>query len=197
VFDRFTEDSKKTMNFARQESQRWSHEYLGPEHMLLALVTAGENGATQILTSSDVSLPRVRADVERRLSRGGISTSPMPLRFTDTAKKVLEIAMTESTFACHKVIGTGHLLLALTIVPDTVPFAVLGERGVKEDDVRAKLIASGGWDVSTSPTATSAPNALPDSRADVLHNAVVILRAIGQDRIALDVERVANGMRPS
>ena len=155
--------------------------------MLLALLEGGDHCAKQILTSLNVAPSRVRTDVEKRLSRGGVSTSPTQLPFTREAKKILETAMTEASKADHTVIGTGHVLLALVLVPDTVPFAVLEAVGAEGADVRAKLVASGGWDGATRPIPQT------DSRARVLRSAAAILRTAGHEQLALDVERVASG----
>jgi ATP-dependent Clp protease ATP-binding subunit ClpC len=68
MFDRFTDRAKKVMNLARQEAQRFNHEYLGTEHILLGLVQEGSGVAANVLKNMGIDLNKIRTR-SRRSSR--------------------------------------------------------------------------------------------------------------------------------
>ena len=65
MFDRFTDRAKKVMNLARQEAQRFNHEYLGTEHILLGLVQEGSGVAANVLKQMGIDLSKIRDEVEK------------------------------------------------------------------------------------------------------------------------------------
>ena len=70
MFDRFTDRAKKVMNLARQEAQRFNHEYLGTEHVLLGLVQEGSGVAANVLKNMDIDLNKIRNEVEKIVKTG-------------------------------------------------------------------------------------------------------------------------------
>ena len=70
MFDRFTDRAKKVMNLARQEAQRFNHEYLGTEHILLGLVQEGSGGAANVLKNMSIDLNKIRTEVEKIVKPG-------------------------------------------------------------------------------------------------------------------------------
>ena len=70
MFDRFTDRAKKVMNLARQEAQRFNHEYLGTEHVLLGLVQEGSGVAANVLKQMGVDLTKIRTEVENIVKTG-------------------------------------------------------------------------------------------------------------------------------
>ncbi len=113
MFDRFTDRAKKVMNLARQEAQRFNHEYLGTEHILLGLVQEGSGVAANVLKNMGIDLNKSRMEVEKIVKTGPsmVTTGQLPL--TPRAKKVLELSMEEAGNLGHNYIGTEHLLLGL------------------------------------------------------------------------------------
>ena len=89
MFDRFTDRAKKVMNLARQEAQRFNHEYLGTEHVLLGLVQEGSGVAANVLKNMGVDLARIRAEIEKLVKSGPSMVTMGQLPFTPRAKKVL------------------------------------------------------------------------------------------------------------
>ena len=65
MFDRFTDRAKKVMSFARQEAQKFNHEYIGTEHILLGLIKEGSGVAANVLKNLDVDLRKIRLEVEK------------------------------------------------------------------------------------------------------------------------------------
>src|SRR5215208_472960 len=110
----FTERVRKVLALAREEAAFLHHEYVGTEHMLLALVREGEGVAATVLENLDVEIEGLR-DTILEVVKGGKSalvTGP-DLPYTSRAKKVLELAMSAARNMNHSYVGTEHLLLGL------------------------------------------------------------------------------------
>ena len=146
MFDRFTDRAKKVMNLARQEAQRFNHEYLGTEHVLLGLVQEGSGVAANVLKNMGVDLTRIRAEVEKLVKSGPSMVTMGQLPFTPRAKKVLELSMEEAHNLGHNYIGTEHLLLGLIKENEGIAAKVLTNIGVKLEDVREEVLESLGAD---------------------------------------------------
>jgi len=114
MHDRFTERARKVMSLARLEAQRFYHDYVGTEHILLALVKEGTGVASVVLKKMGVELKEIREEIEKKVKRGSEPVSgKQQLHYTPTAKRVLELAFEEARNLGHHYIGTEHLLLGL------------------------------------------------------------------------------------
>jgi ATP-dependent Clp protease ATP-binding subunit ClpC len=140
MFDRFTDRAKKVMNLARQEAQRFNHEYLGTEHVLLGLVQEGSGVAASVLRNMEVDLAKIRTEVEKLVKSGPSMVTMGQLPFTPRAKKVLELSMEEAGNLGHNYIGTEHLLLGLIKENEGIAAKVLTNLGVKLEDVREEVL---------------------------------------------------------
>ena len=140
MFDRFTDRAKKVMNLARQEAQRFNHEYLGTEHILLGLVQEGSGVAANVLKQMGVDLSRIRTEVEKIVKTGPSMVTMGQLPFTPRAKKVLELSLEEASNLGHNYIGTEHLLLGLIKENEGIAAQVLMNLGVKLEDVREEVL---------------------------------------------------------
>ncbi len=140
MFDRFTDRAKKVMNLARQEAQRFNHEYLGTEHILLGLVQEGSGVAANVLRNMQVDLAKIRTEVEKLVKTGPSMVTMGQLPFTPRAKKVLELSMEEAGNLGHNYIGTEHLLLGLIKENEGIAAKVLTNLGVKLEDVREEVL---------------------------------------------------------
>jgi ATP-dependent Clp protease ATP-binding subunit ClpA len=139
MFERFTDRARRVVVLAQEESRRLGHDYIGTEHLLLGLIREGEGMAARALKSLDVSLDRVRREIEERVGRGeGVSSGHIP--FTPRAKKVLEMSLRESLQLGHNYIGTEHILLGLIAEDDGVAAQVLLELGADLDRVRQAVL---------------------------------------------------------
>src|SRR5258706_12334615 len=146
MFDRFTDRAKKVMNLARQEAQRFNHEYLGTEHILLGLVQEGSGVAANVLKNMSIDLNKIRAEVEKIVKTGPSMVTMGQLPFTPRAKKVLELSMEEASNLGHNYIGTEHLLLDLIKENEGIAAQVLMNLGVKLEDVREEVLEFLGAD---------------------------------------------------
>jgi ATP-dependent Clp protease ATP-binding subunit ClpA len=140
MFDRFTDRAKKVMNLARQQAQRFNHEYLAPEHMLLGILDLGEGLAIQALGKMSIDPDRIQGAVESMLVKGPSNAPMRQLPFTPRAKKVLELTMEEAGNLGHNYIGTEHVLLGLIKEDESIPAQVLLELGVSLKRTRATVL---------------------------------------------------------
>ncbi|MBK7876777.1 MAG: ATP-dependent Clp protease ATP-binding subunit [Planctomycetes bacterium] len=146
MFDRFTDRAKKVMNLARQEAQRFNHEYLGTEHILLGLVQEGSGVAANVLKNMGIDLSKIRTEVEKIVKTGPSMVTMGQLPFTPRAKKVLELSMEEASNLGHNYIGTEHLLLGLIKENEGIAARVLLNLGVKLEEVREEVLEFLGAD---------------------------------------------------
>jgi len=138
-FEKFTERARKVLRLAQEEAQRFQHNYIGTEHLMLGLVREGEGVAAKVLASLGVDLEQVRRAVEDIIGRGDrIVLGEFGL--TPRAKKVIEMAVDEARRLNHHYIGTEHLLLGLVGEGEGIAAGVLESLGVDLEKVRTQTI---------------------------------------------------------
>ena len=101
------------MQLANQEAQRFNHEYIGTEHILLGLVKEGSGVAANVLQNLDIDLRKIRLEVEKLVQSGPDMVTMGKLPQTPRAKKVIEYSMEEARNLNHNYVGTEHILLGL------------------------------------------------------------------------------------
>jgi ATP-dependent Clp protease ATP-binding subunit ClpC len=140
MFERLTDRARKVMALANQEAQRFNHEYIGTEHILLGLVKEGSGVGPNVLKNLDIDLRKVRLEVEKLVKSGPEMVTMGKLPQTPRAKKVLEYAIEEARNLNHNYVGTEHLLLGLLREQDGVAAQVLMNLGVKLEEVREEVL---------------------------------------------------------
>ena len=140
MFERFTDRARKVMALANQEAQRFNHEYIGTEHILLGLVKEGSGVGANVLKNLDVDLRKVRLEVEKLVHSGPEMVTMGKLPQTPRAKKVIEYAIEEARHLNHNYVGTEHLLLGLLREHDGVAAQVLMNLGLKLEEVREEVL---------------------------------------------------------
>ena len=150
MFDRFTDRARKVMGLARQEAQRFNHDYIGTEHILLGLVQEGSGVAASVLKNLDIDLRKIRQEVEKLVSNGTSMVTMGQLPFTPRAKKVLELSLEEASNLGHTYIGTEHLLLGLIRENEGIAAQVLRNLKVRLEDVRDEVLELLGAEPSES-----------------------------------------------
>src|SRR5271170_4031612 len=140
MFERFTDRARKVMALANQEAQRFNHEYIGTEHILLGLVKEGSGVGANVLKNLDVDLRRVRLEVEKLVKSGPDMVTMGKLPQTPRAKKVIEYAIEEARNLNHNYVGTEHLLLGLLREHDGVAAQVLMNLALKLEEVREEVL---------------------------------------------------------
>ncbi len=140
MFERFTDRARKVMALANQEAQRFNHEYIGTEHILLGLVKEGSGVGATVLKNLDIDLRKVRLEVEKLVKSGPDMVTMGKLPQTPRAKKVIEYAIEEARNLGHNYVGTEHLLLGLLREKDGVAAQVLMNLGLKLEEVREEVL---------------------------------------------------------
>ena len=140
MFERFTDRARKVMALANQEAQRFNHEYIGTEHILLGLVKEGSGVGATVLKNLDVDIKKLRLEVEKYVKSGPDMVTMGKLPQTPRAKKVIEYAIEEARALNHNYVGTEHILLGLLRETEGIAAQVLMGLGLKLEDVRQEVL---------------------------------------------------------
>lgn len=140
MFERFTDRARKVMALANQEAQRFNHEYIGTEHILLGLVKEGSGVGATVLKNLDVDIKKLRLAVEKRVKSGPDMVTMGKLPQTPRAKKVIEYAIEEARALNHNYVGTEHILLGLLRETEGIAAQVLMDMDMKLEDVRQEVL---------------------------------------------------------
>ncbi len=140
MFERFTDRARKVMALANQEAQRFNHEYIGTEHVLLGLVKEGSGVGANVLKNLGVGLPKIRMEVEKQVKTGPDMVTMGKLPQTPRAKKVIEYAIEEARNLNHNYVGTEHILLGLLREQEGVAAQVLLNLGMQLEDIRDEVL---------------------------------------------------------
>ena len=136
-FEKFSERARRVLSLAQEEAQRFNHNYIGTEHILLGLVRETEGVAARVLSNLGVELSKVRSAVEFIIGRGEKSI-PGEIGLTPRAKKVIELAVDEARRLNHSYIGTEHLLIGLLREGEGVAAGVLESLSVTLEKIRGE-----------------------------------------------------------
>jgi len=139
MFERFTNQARRVVVLAQEESRDLNHNYIGTEHLVLGLLHEGKGTGARALKSAGITLEAVRREVEDRVGRGSEQQSGH-IPFTPRAKKSLEMSLRESLALGQSYIGTGHILLGLIRKGDGVGVEILVSLGADLNVVRARVV---------------------------------------------------------
>jgi len=140
MFERFTDRARKVMALANQEAQRFNHEYIATEHILLGLLKEGSGMGVHVLKSLEIEPREVRLELEKAMKAGPDMISMGKLPQTPRAKKVIEYAIEEArnTFN-HNYVGTEHMFLGLVREGEGIAGETLIRLGVTLESARSRL----------------------------------------------------------
>ncbi len=141
MFNRFTERARKILVLAKEEARRFNHDYIGTEHILLGLIREGEGVACAVMQNLNLDLDKLRMEVEKLITPGGVSSVIGDVPFTPRAKKALELAAEEARSLGHNYIGTEHILLGLMREGEGLGSQVFFRLGVDLDRIRSEISA--------------------------------------------------------
>jgi hypothetical protein len=139
MFEQFTDEARKAMALANQEAQRFNHEYIGTEHLLLGLIKQGKGKAVNYLKQQDYTLNRFREEVEKLVISGPDMVTMGKLPQTPRAKEVIKAAIKFSRSRNDNRIDTEHLLYGIFKVKEGVAAQVLKNLGFKEEGLEEML----------------------------------------------------------
>lgn len=157
-FEKFSERARRVLSLAQEEAQKFNHNYIGTEHILLGLARETEGVGAKVLANLEVELSKVRSAVEFIIGRGE-SHTPGEIGLTPRAKKVIELAVDEARRLRHQYIGTEHILIGLMREGEGVAAGVLESLSVTLDKVRAETtrVLSQNASQSQSSSRSTAP----------------------------------------
>ncbi len=190
-FEKFSERARRVLSLAQEEAQRFNHNYIGTEHILLGLVRETEGVAARVLSGLSVDLTKVRSAVEFIIGRGE-RPAQGEIGLTPRAKKVVELAVDEARRMNHTYIGTEHLLIGLLREGEGVAAGVLESLGVNLEKVRAethRILSNSGSGSSTSSRSNTRTPTLDQLGVDLTNAALggKLDPVVGRDT---EIERV-------
>jgi len=138
----FTPRVQQVLQLARKEAERFNHQYVGTEHLLLGLIALGEGEAVNVLQKMGVDLETLRLEVEKAVGQGQDTQTIGSLPMTPRAKKVLALAAAEAGELNHQYVGTEHILLGLLREDEGVAARVLKNLNVDLNRTRVEVLKS-------------------------------------------------------
>ena len=113
IMNNFTPRAQQVLALARKEADRFNHNYVGTEHLLLGLIKLGRGVAVNVLQKMGLDLETVRMEVEKQVGSGPETKMVGNIPYTPRVKKVLALAGKEARALNHSYVGTEHILLGL------------------------------------------------------------------------------------
>lgn len=137
----FTPRAQQVLALSRKEAERFNHNYVGTEHLLLGLIKLGQGVAVNVLERMGLDLDSVRIEVEKQVGSGPDAATSGNIPYTPRVKKVLALANKEAQHLNHSYVGTEHLLLGLLREGDGVAARVLSSLDVDIASTRQEVLA--------------------------------------------------------
>ncbi|MFA7232364.1 MAG: ATP-dependent Clp protease ATP-binding subunit, partial [Victivallaceae bacterium] len=135
-----TPRAKHVLVLAQKEAERFNHDYVGTEHLLLGLLALGEGVAVAVLKSMGLNLDQLRLETEKVCGVGGPTKQAGIVPFTPRLKRVLILAATEAKSMNYNFIGTEHLLLAVLREGESAASKILANMKVDIEKVRKEVV---------------------------------------------------------
>jgi ATP-dependent Clp protease ATP-binding subunit ClpC len=171
----FTPRAQQVLQLARKEADRFNHNYVGTEHLLLGLIKLGQGVAVNVLQKMGLDLETVRMEVEKQVGSGPETKIVGNIPYTPRVKKVLALAGKEAKALNHSYVGTEHILLGLLREGEGVAARVLKSLEIDIERTRNEILKE--LDPNFTPS-ESEEGGEPASKKDVKTPA---LRAFGRD----------------
>src|SRR5476651_2731698 len=172
----FTPRAQQVLALARKEADRFNHNYVGTEHLLLGLIKLGQGVAVNVLQKMGLDLETVRMEVEKQIGTGPETKMVGNIPYTPRVKKVLALAGKEAKSLNHSYVGTEHILLGLLREGEGVAARVLKNLEVDIERTRNEILKE--LDPNFTPPEAEQESQSEASKKDVKTPA---LRAFGRD----------------
>jgi ATP-dependent Clp protease ATP-binding subunit ClpC len=176
----FTPRAQQVLALARKEADRFHHNYVGTEHLLLGLINLGQGVAVNVLQKMGLDLQTVRTAVEKQVGTGPESKPSGNIPYTPRVKKVLALAGKEAKALNHSYVGTEHILLGLLREGEGVAARVLKSLDVDIERCRNEILAELDPNFSGEPEEAAAAGKGP-SLEDKKDSKTPALKAFGRD----------------
>jgi ATP-dependent Clp protease ATP-binding subunit ClpC len=177
----FTPRAQQVLALARKEADRFNHNFVGTEHLLLGLIKLGQGVAVNVLQKMGLDLETVRMEVEKQVGTGPDQKVVGNIPYTPRVKKVLALASKEAKNLNHTYVGTEHILLGLLREGDGVAARVLKNLDVDIEQTRQEILKEldPNFAAQEEPGAPETPEkATPERKGEVKTPA---LKAFGRD----------------
>src|SRR6266566_1212292 len=174
TMNNFTPRAQQVLALARKEADRFNHNYVGTEHLLLGLIKLGQGVAVNVLQKMGLDLETVRMEVEKQVGSGPETKIVGNIPYTPRVKKVLALAGKEAKTLNHSYVGTEHILLGLLREGEGVAARVLKSLEIDIERTRNEILK----ELDPNFTPSEAEEGEPTSKKDVKTPA---LRAFGRD----------------
>ncbi len=137
----FTPRAQQVLALSRKEADRFNHNYIGTEHVLLGLIKLGQGVAVSVLQRMGLELEQVRHEVEKEVGTGPDQQESSNIPYTPRVKKVLTLANQEAKALNHSYVGTEHILLGLLREGEGMASRVLQSLNVDLQTTRNEILA--------------------------------------------------------
>ena len=174
----FTPRAQQVLALSRKEAERFNHNYVGTEHLLLGLINLGQGVAVNVLQKMDLDLQTVRVAVEKQVGIGPESKPLGAIPYTPRVKKVLALSGKEAKLLNHSYVGTEHLLLGLLREGEGVAARVLKSLNIDIERCRNEVLSELDPNFS-GEVESSAVNSSPDEEKK--DSKTPALKAFGRD----------------
>jgi ATP-dependent Clp protease ATP-binding subunit ClpC len=183
MMNNFTPRAQQVLALARKEADRFNHNYVGTEHLLLGLIKLGQGVAVNVLQKMGLDLETVRSEVEKQVGSGPETKMVGNIPYTPRVKKVLALAGKEAKSLNHSYVGTEHILLGLLREGEGVAARVLKNLEVDIERTRNEILkeldpnftpSEGESESSSQPEPAAAGGSKKDSKTPAL-------KAFGRD----------------
>src|SRR5580692_2474751 len=185
AMNNFTPRAQQVLALARKEADRFNHNFVGTEHLLLGLIKLGQGVAVNVLQKLGLDLETVRMEVEKQVGTGPDQKMIGNIPYTPRVKKVLALAAKEAKTLNHTYVGTEHILLGLLREGDGVAARVLKNLDVDIEQTRQEILkeldpnfAQGEEGQAAGGAPEPAPEKAPEKKGEVKTPA---LKAFGRD----------------
>lgn len=176
----FTPRAQQVLALARKEADRFHHNYVGTEHLLLGLINLGQGVAVNVLQKMGLDLQTVRAAVEKQVGMGPESKPSGNIPYTPRVKKVLALAGKEAKALNHSYVGTEHVLLGLLREGEGVAARVLKLLEVDIERCRNEILSELDPNFSGDPEEAAAGPG-PGASDEKKESKTPALKAFGRD----------------
>ena len=140
MMNNFTPRAQQVLALARKEADRFNHNYVGTEHLLLGLIKLGQGVAVNVLQKMGLDLETVRGEVEKQVGSGPETKMVGNIPYTPRVKKVLALAGKEAKSLNHTYVGTEHILLGLLREGEGVAARVLKNLDIDIERTRNEIL---------------------------------------------------------
>src|SRR2546425_1304131 len=140
AMNNFTPRAQKVLALAREEADRFHHNFVGTEHVLLGLIRLGQGTAVKVLEQMGVILETVRLEIEKQVGTGPDQRVFGNIPYTPRVKHVLALAAKEARALNHTYVGTEHILLGLLREGDGVAARVLKNLDINTEETRQHIL---------------------------------------------------------